>query len=115
MVDKKTTKTKKPTQKNYEKRVVELAKEGLTAEKIGLKLKEEGIHPKEFSKKISKVLKENDSYVNPDLKNVEKKVERIKKHRETNQQDKKARREVDKIYAQLRKLRKYFGISKPKK
>lgn len=110
-----TKKTKKPSQKEYEKKIVELAKEGLTAEKIGLKLKEEGMHPKEFSKKISKVLKENNSYINPDLKNIEDKVERIKKHRETNKQDKKARREVDKIYAKLRKFRKYFGISKPKK
>ena len=98
----------KLSQEEYEKKVIELAKSGLTAEKIGQKLRDEGIHPKEYSKKISKIL--GDLYVNPDIKNVEAKLERIKKHLEKNKQDKRAKREKDRVFAQLRKLKKYFGI-----
>lgn len=99
---------KKLTQKEYEKKISELAKEGLTAEKIGQKLRDEGIHPAEYEGKISKILKE--SYVNPDLKNVEEKLEKIKAHCEENKQDKRAKREKDRVFSQLRKLKKYFGI-----
>ena len=99
-------KDKKIPQKDYEKKVLELAKKGLTSEKIGEELKKQGIHSKEYDKKISKILGEN--YINPDLKNVEKKLERVKQHYEKNKQDKRAMREKDRIFAQLRKLKKYF-------
>lgn len=99
---------KKVSQKEYEKMVLDLAKKGLTSEKIGQKLTEEGIHPKEYEKKISKILGKD--YVNPDLKNVEEKLERIKTHYEKNKQDKRAKREKDRVFSQLRKLKKYFGI-----
>ncbi len=95
-------------QKEFEKKVRELSQKGLTSEKIGQKLKEEGIHPSKYSGKISEILGE--SYVNPDIKNVETKLERIKKHYERNKQDKRAKREKDRIFSQLRKLKKYFGI-----
>lgn len=103
---KKTEKAKKLSQKDYEKKVLELEKKGLTSEKIGEKLRRSGIHPKEYHKKISKIL--GDKYVNPDLKNVEVKLERIKKHYGKNKQDKRAMREKDRVFAQLRKLKKYF-------
>ncbi len=99
---------KKLTQKEYEKKILELSKEGLTSEKIGQKLRDQGIHPSEYEGKISKILK--NSYVNPDLKNVEAKLERIKAHYEENKQDKRAKREKDRVFSQLRKLKKYFGI-----
>jgi ribosomal protein S15P/S13E len=99
---------KKLTQKEYEKKIFELAEKGLTSEKIGQKLKEQNIHPSEFKGKISKILK--DSYINPDLKNIETKLEKIKIHYEKNKQDKRAKREKDRIFSQLRKLKKYFGI-----
>lgn len=102
-------KKSKISQQEYEKKVFELSKKGLTAEKIGESLKKEGIHPKEYEKKISKIL--GDKYVNPDLKNVEKKLERIKTHFEKNKQDKRAMREKDRVFAQLRKLKKYFKKS----
>ena len=89
-------KKKKITQKEYEKKVLELANDGLTAEKIGQKLREEGIHPAEFDKKISKILGEK--YINPDLKNVEKKLEKIQSHYEKNKQDKRAKREKKRIF-----------------
>ena len=110
----KTSKNKRPkpeklSQLEFEKRVKELSKKGLTSEKIGEELRRQGIHPKEYSKKISQILEEN--YINPDLKNVEIKLERVKKHIVKNKQDKRAMREKDRIFAQLRKLQKYFKIS----
>jgi len=102
------SKEKKINQKDFEKKVKELAKKGLTSEKIGQKLRDLGIHPKEYSGKISKILGED--YVSPDLKNVETKLERIKKHKEKNPQDKRAKREKDRIFAKLRKVKKFLKI-----
>lgn len=104
----KKSKESQISQKDYEKKVLALAKEGLTAEKIGQKLKDERIHPAEFKIKISKIL--GDKYESPDLKNVEVKLERIKAHYAKNKQDKRAKREKDRIFSQLRKLKKYLGI-----
>ncbi len=98
-------KAKKLSQKEYEKQVLELGKKGLTSEKIGEELRKQGIHPREYEKKISRIL--GDNHINPDLKNVEAKLERIKKHYEKNKQDKRAMREKDRVFAQLRKLKKY--------
>ena len=108
------TKTEKPkkeikkiSQAEFEKKIIELAKAGLTSEKIGETLRKQNIHPKEYNKKISQILKEKNNYTNPDLKNVEEKLEKIKKHNLTNKQDKRAKREKDRVFAQLRKLKKY--------
>jgi len=113
--EEKTQITKKKESKKlslleFEKRVVELADKGLTAEKIGELLRKEGIHPKDFDKKISKILKEKNKYVDPDLKNVGIKLERIKTHFEKNKQDKRALREKDRVFSQLRKLKIYNKI-----
>lgn len=105
---KKAEKAKKLSQKDYEKKVLELVKKGLTSEKIGEELRKQGIHPKEYHKKISKII--GNKYINPDLKNVEDKLERVKKHYEKNKQDKRAMREKDRVFAQLRKLKKYFKV-----
>jgi len=101
-------KSKKITQEEFEKRVIDLAKKDFTSEKIGEELRRQKIHPKEYNKKISQILKEKDLYKNPDLINVEKKLERVKKHQGKNKQDKRAMREKDRIFAQLRKLKLYF-------
>ena len=106
--EKKVEKPKKMTQEDFEKKVIELAKKEMTAEKIGEELRIEGIHSKEFSKTISQILKEKNIYINPDLKNVSDKLARIKTHLETNKQDKRAMREKDRVFAQNRKLEKYF-------
>lgn len=107
---KETESKKKPSEKEFEKEVLKLADEGLTAEKIGEKLRKQGIHPKNYKKKVSKILEENKKYVSPDLKNVEMKFERIKKHLEKNKQDKRAQREKDRIFSQLRKIKRYHKI-----
>ena len=105
---KETTQESKLSSAEFEKRVLELAKEGLTAEKIGERLKREKIHSKEYDKKISQILKEKNLYVNPDLKNTDEKLEKIKKHIEKNKQDKRAMREKDRIFSQIRGIKKYL-------
>ena len=103
-------KAKKITQAEFEKKVLELAEKGLTSEKIGEGLRQQQIHSKEYNKKISKILKEKGKYINPDLKNTETRLEKIKQHAEKNKQDKRAKREKDRVFAQVRKLKQYFKI-----
>ncbi|HLD55270.1 MAG TPA: hypothetical protein VJB35_03345 [Candidatus Nanoarchaeia archaeon] len=105
-----TKETKKISQKDFEKKVIEYAKTGLTSEKIGQKLRKEDIHPNDFEKKISQILKENNLYVNPDLKNVDEKLNKIKTHYEKNKKDKRAMREKDRRFSQLRKIKLYFKV-----
>jgi len=108
-LEKEPTKTaKKLTQVEYESKVVELANKGLTSEKIGEELKKQGIHSKEYKKKISQIL--GDKYINPDIKNIGEKLEKIKKHLEKNEKDKKAIREKDRIFSQIRKLKLYLNL-----
>lgn len=95
------------SQAEYEKEVIKLGDEGLTSEKIGETLRRRGIHPKEYNKKISQIL--GKKYINPDLKNVEKKLARIKTHAEKNPQDKRARREKDRVFSQVRKINLYLN------
>jgi len=101
---------KKLSKKEFEKKILELAEKGLTTEKIGLELKKQGINAKEFSTKISKILKEHNLYISPDLKNIEAKLQRVEAHYAKNKQDKRAKRERERIFSQLRRIKKYLGI-----
>jgi ribosomal protein S15P/S13E len=109
---KKEPASKKLTAEEYEKKVVELAKEGLTSEKIGEALRKEGIHPSEHGIKISKILRKHGLYSSPDLKNIQTKLDNLDKHFQTNKQDKKAKKDREKIYGNFRKLKGYFGLNK---
>jgi ribosomal protein S15P/S13E len=100
-------KTKKFSKENFEKRVLELAEKGLTAEKIGEVLRREGIHSKEFNKKISKIL--GGKYINPDEENISQKLEKLEKHLAKNKKDKRAMRDKERVSAKLRRLRKYLS------
>jgi len=91
----------------FEEKVRQLTGQGLTSEKIGEKLRREGIHSKEFGKKISILM--GDKYSPPDILNIQEKLNSILKHIEKNKQDKKAIREKDRIFSQLRKAKQYFG------
>lgn len=101
----------KITPKEFEKMVIDLAKTGLTSEKIGEKLRKQKIHPQEYDKKISKILKENSLYISSDLKNVEEKFNRIKIHLDKNKQDKRALNEKSRVFSQIRKIKKYNQIA----
>ena len=111
-IEEKTKKveSKKISAPEFEKMVLEFAENGLTSEKIGEALRKRGIHSKEHGKKISKILKEKGKYSNPDIENVGKKLARVLKHIEKNKQDKRAMREKDRIFAQLRILKKHFNV-----
>ena len=69
-------------------------------------IRKKNIHPKEYKKKISKIL--GDKYINPDIKNIETKLKKIKKHFEKNKKDKRAMREKERVAAQLRRTKIYF-------
>jgi ribosomal protein S15P/S13E len=99
-------KQKKLSPEEYEKKVIELANKGLTAEKIGEELRKQGIHPKEYDKKISKILK--DKYIDPNLKNTEDKLKKIEEHLKKNHQDKRAKRERSRIFQRVRQIKKYL-------
>jgi ribosomal protein S15P/S13E len=100
-------KTKKVSKEEFEKEVLELAEKGLTSEKIGETLRRKGIHPKEFGKKISKIL--GSKYISPDMKNIEENLEKIKKHLAKNKKDRRAMRDKEKTSAKLRRLKKYLN------
>ncbi len=106
MPTKNKEKSKRLTQEEFEKKVLDLADKNLTSEKIGEELKKQNIHSKEYKKKISQIL--GDKYIIPDLKNIETKLEKVKKHSEKNKKDKRAKRERVRIAAQLRRAKKYF-------
>jgi ribosomal protein S15P/S13E len=98
---------KKISQTEFEKEVHKLADKGLTAEKIGEELRKKGIHSKEYSGKISKIL--GNKYISPDLKNVEEKLKKLEEHFDKNKQDKRAKREKDRIISKLRKMKKHLN------
>jgi ribosomal protein S15P/S13E len=107
----KTSKKIKPekiSNEEFEKKVVELGKKGMTSEKIGEHLRRQGIHPKEHNKKISAILKEKNIYENPDFKNMEKKLEKTREHFSKNKGDKRAMRERDRVFSRLRRIRLYL-------
>ena len=108
--EEKIEKKAKLTVAEFEKEVIKLAEQGLTAEKIGETLRRQDNHPKEHGIKISKILKEKNLYVIPDVKNIEKKYELLAKHAEKNKQDKRAKREKDRLFAKLRRARKHYKI-----
>ncbi len=108
--EKEEKKVKKLSQKEFEAKVLALSKEGLTSEKIGEKLRLSGNHPKEYDKKISKILKENNSYEDAELKNVQNKLDKIEAHLKNNKQDKRAIREKSRVFSQRRKIKKYLKM-----
>ncbi len=113
-IKKKSTESRKKTEKipqeEFDKKVIELAEKGLTSEKIGEILRKEGIHPKDFSKKISGILR--GKYISPDLKNIQEKLEKVKSHFEKNRKDRRAMRDKERISAKLRRLNKYLDKNK---
>jgi len=98
----------KPSQAEYEKKIIQLVEKGLTSEKIGEELRRQGIHPKEYRGRVSQIL--GKKYSNPDLINLEKKLAKIEEHTKKNKQDKKAIRERSRIFSSIRKIKKYFKI-----
>jgi small subunit ribosomal protein S15 len=97
----------KHTKEQAEELVIELAKKGLTSEKIGLVLKDTYGIPstRVFGIKLAQILKEHKLYSNADIVNTEKKLDRLKKHLSKHIQDKKSKRAFMTREARLNKIK----------
>ena len=108
-----TEKTKpswlKLKQEEVEKIVLDLAKQGLTTEKIGLVLRDNYGVPttKLYGKKITQILKEKNIGPKSSLYNAEKNRDKLNAHFEKNKQDKKAKYALIEKSATALKLKKY--------
>ena len=98
---------KKLTKKEVEKIVLDLYNEGVTSEKIGLVLRDKhGIKNfrEEFGLKISEVLGKNDA----DQKNIQKNLDNLRRHFDTNKKDQPAKRRLIKTAAHLKTIQEYL-------
>ena len=83
----KTTKTE-ITEEEAKKIIIDLGSKGMTAEKIGLTLRDEyGFQKQKMKLKISEILRENKVYIQPDLANYQKKIANLRDHLKKNKQD----------------------------
>lgn len=91
---------------DMEKMVVELAKQGVPAEKIGIILRDQHGIPsvKEFGKKMGKILKENGLENDSEKKNFIKKMDNLKKHIEKNKLDHGAKRSLATRLSRMRRF-----------
>ena len=114
------SKTKKPikiekpvwlkfTKEEIEAIILKLAEKGLTAEKIGLVLRDQYGVPKAkiYDIKISKILKQKDKYEEPTNKNLKIKLDKVINHYKKNKQDKTAERSLIITKAKLKKRDDY--------
>jgi small subunit ribosomal protein S15 len=104
------TQTEKPVWLKYSEEevkaiIVKLADKGMTAEKIGLVLRDQyGIpQAKLYNIKIGQVLKEKGKFEEPTIKNLKTKLESIITHFKKNKQDKRSGRALIKTKAKLKK------------
>ena len=90
------------------KKIVELGKQGIQPEKIGLILRDEYGIPKArlFGKKIGQTLKENKIEINSELNNLSKKLDNLKKHFEQNKHDYPAKKSIIQTFSRVNKLKK---------
>jgi len=119
---KKPLATTPPSWVNYkseevEKLVEKLAKQGLSASKIGLVLRDSyGIPDVEkiTKKKITKILKEKGlaPKIPEDLQNLIARAMQVKKHLEVHRKDKVSKRGLQLIESKIRRLEKYYKRTK---
>jgi ribosomal protein S15P/S13E len=97
----------KITKEDFEKTVLDLAKKGMTTEKIGLELKKQGIKKakKDFGVRISSILKKHNIYTSPEKQNVTKTIDTLKKHITKNHHDYSARRALITHESRIRKIK----------
>jgi len=99
----------KLNEEELKKIIVELS-ERYDAPKIGLVLRDQYGIPttRVYGKKLSVYLSEINKNSRPELKNAEKKTEKLKKHLVKNVTDKKAKHKLQKAESRLNLVRKYF-------
>jgi len=103
----------KMTEEELRKLILELSERNQPAQ-IGLILRDQYGVPttKVFGKKLSAYLKEAGKNEFFEVKNIEKKVERMKEHMKKNGQDKKAKHKFQKANSKLNAIRKYTSKRK---
>src|SRR3989338_7153607 len=86
----------KYTEEEVKAIILKLANKGLTAEKIGLVLRDQYGIPKVslYGIKVKQVLEENKKYEEPTILNLNKKLAKIIEHYKKNKQDKKTERSL---------------------
>ncbi len=91
--------------------IIKLANKGLTAEKIGLVMRDQYGIPKTklYNIKIKKVLEEKGIYEEPTLKNLRAKLDNIIGHNKKNKGDKTAGRSLIITKAKLKKREDYHS------
>ncbi len=89
-------------------RIIELAKQGISAEKIGLVLRDEQGIPKAklLGIRIKKVLHEKNMWNSPETANITKKIETLSKHSSLHKHDYKGKRTLVRCSAQINTLKK---------
>jgi len=107
-------KTEKPVWLKYSEEevkaiILKLANKGLTAEKIGLVLRDQYGIPNVslYNLKIKKVLEEKEKFEEPTNKNLKTKLEGVITHFKKNKQDKNAERALIITKAKLKKREDY--------
>ncbi len=100
----------KHTEEDVKSFVLKLSDKGLTAEKIGLVLRDNYGIPKVslYGLKIKDILKER--FEEPSTINLEKKFKKIVDHYQKNKQDKKAERSMIITGAKLKKRKDYHSM-----
>ncbi len=96
--------------KKIQDTILELAKQGMTTEKIGLVLKDKyHVNPKRvLGKKIGQIIKEKNLYKDPDINNLNLSLEKLKKHHEKHKHDHKVKIAILIKGAKLNKLMRYM-------
>ncbi len=116
MVTKKIEKPKfiKMKESDLKKVIAELAEENEQIAKIGIILRDKYGIPttRVYGKKLAEYLKELGIESDIDLKNAEKKVDRIKEHLKTNITDRHTKHKLQKAQSRLNILRKYSARKK---
>lgn len=104
----------KRSKEEIEALVIKFEEQGLSAEKIGLILRDNYGVPSTrlVADKISRIISKKKTYQPADLINLEKKVAKLKKHIESNKQDKVAKRDLGITLAKINKLKKYYSRKK---
>lgn len=89
--------------------ILKLAEKGMTAEKIGLVLRDQYGIPKVklFNLKIKEVMQ--DKFVEPSVINLQNKVGRLEEHNKKNKQDKKSDRALILTKSKLKKRTDYHS------
>jgi len=115
----KSKKIEKPVWLKYTKEEVEaiilkLADKGMTAEKIGLTLRDQYGIPKAklYKIKIKQILEKKDKFEEPTNLNLKAKLAKIIEHYKKNKQDKRAERSLILTKAKLKKRQDYSDKKK---